>query len=123
MTRSVSFRLDYPPTVNLYWRSRVVASAKGHFVSTYLTPRGRRYRESALGLNNGDRFDGPVAVSLDVVLPDRRKRDLDNIVKAVLDAIGHAGIYADDSQVCQLIVTRRHVEPPGCVDVTIAEVE
>lgn len=41
---------------------------------------------------------GPVQVALWFYLPDRRRRDWDNLAKAITDALnGHA--YADDSQI------------------------
>ena len=104
------FRLDYPPSVNHYWRH-----VRG---KTLISKAGRAYRTAAMGLTQAQ-FDGPVAVSLDVMFPDRRRRDLDNVCKAVLDAIGYAGIYRDDSQIVELRVKRIGVEPPGCIDVVI----
>jgi len=113
MTKQAHFRLDYPPSVNTYWRSwrgRVVLSA-----------RGLAYRTAAAGLTRA-RFDvgDRLRVALALTMPDKRIRDIDNVAKAVLDAIGHAGIYDDDSQIDFLSIQRLAVEPPGCVDVTIA---
>lgn len=108
------FRMDYPPSVNHYWRN-----LRGR---TVLSAAGRAYRDAAESHRRRRPLRGLVRVSLDVTLPDRRRRDLDNIIKAVLDAITHAGIWDDDCQVCQLVVTRLGVEPPGCVDVCIEEV-
>jgi crossover junction endodeoxyribonuclease RusA len=31
--------------------------------------------------------------------PDHRRRDLDNLAKAILDALQHAGVYGNDCQV------------------------
>jgi crossover junction endodeoxyribonuclease RusA len=56
--------------------------------------------------------DGRLAVAMDAFPPDRRRRDLDNIQKASLDSMQHAGIYEDDSQV-DLLVTRRKLPIPG----------
>jgi len=41
-----------------------------------------------------DRF----AIVVDAFPPDGRKRDLDNLCKATLDALTHAKVWADDSQ-------------------------
>jgi len=48
--------------------------------------------------------DQPVEMIVKVFPPDRRKRDLDNILKAVFDGIESAGIINDDSQVRRLRV-------------------
>jgi crossover junction endodeoxyribonuclease RusA len=60
-------------------------------------------------------------VSLELIEPDRRRRDIDNVAKAVLDACGHAGIWEDDSQVSKLYIARAGIEKPGCVDVIIEQ--
>ena len=105
-----SFRMDYPPSVNRYWRM-----VNGRML---ISKDGRLYRSAAMGLTD-EVFTGPVQVSLEFTYPDNRRRDLDNVLKAVLDAIGHAGIYADDSQVRRILAEQVDVQPPGCVDVII----
>jgi len=55
-----------------------------------------------LGLERPRPITTGVAVDLRVHPPDRRRRDLDNVLKAVLDAVVKAGILEDDSQVQRL---------------------
>jgi Holliday junction resolvase RusA-like endonuclease len=43
------------------------------------------------------RFDGPVKVGLFLSPPDRRRRDGDNLEKAIMDALVKAGVIRDDS--------------------------
>jgi crossover junction endodeoxyribonuclease RusA len=90
----------------------------------YLSEAGRQYREDAVAawLSSGacrQRLDGRLAIRLDLVFPDARNRDVDNVCKAVLDAIGHAGGYGDDSQIKLLIVRHVDTAAPGWVDVTL----
>lgn len=47
-----------------------------------------------------------LSLTIDAYPPDRRKRDLDNILKSLLDALQHAGIYSDDSQIDILKISR-----------------
>ena len=47
----------------------------------------------------------PVCLAIALYFPDRRRRDLDNAAKAVMDALNGVG-YRDDSQVQTLHVTR-----------------
>ena len=54
----------------------------------------------------GDRY----AVTLVVVVQDRRRRDMDNLAKGVLDAMNGGLAYRDDSDVDELHVFRR-VDP------------
>ena len=91
----MQFQLPYPPSVNTYWRkwrNRIVLSAKG-----------RAYREAVWLAVRGAGIlvpmTGPLRVEVEACAPDRRRRDLDNLWKALLDALAHAGAYADDSQI------------------------
>jgi len=45
----------------------------------------------------------PIAVSIHMYYSDRRKRDIDNPLKALLD-LGNGTLWADDSQIVQLSV-------------------
>jgi crossover junction endodeoxyribonuclease RusA len=44
----------------------------------------------------------PVTVDVCADRPDNRRRDLDNLLKPLLDAMEHAGVYVNDSQVHDL---------------------
>jgi len=99
----LTFELPYPPSINHYWR-RV-----GY--RTLLSREGRAFRRNVCALLGGGGprkppADGRIALAMDAFPPDRRRRDLDNIAKPVLDVLEHAGVYEDDSQV-DLLVTRR----------------
>jgi len=109
-------RLPYPPSVNHYWR-RVGAR-------TLVSAEGRRYRKRVVALLQGRRtarFDGGLSVHIAVHPPDRRRRDLDNVCKALLDALESAGVYADDGQIDHLEIERGEIVEGGCVKVVITE--
>ena len=113
----ISITLPYPPSVNHYWRQfrgRAILSAKG-----------RAYRVAVLAavLEAGrPRVEGRLSIEIRLTMPDRRKRDLDNVQKAILDGLGHAGVYEDDSQIDRILVERGAVDPPGCANVTLTEI-
>ncbi len=48
-----------------------------------------------------------IRVRVDAFPPDKRKRDLDNIFKALLDALQWCKVFSDDSQIDELIITRQ----------------
>jgi len=64
---------------------------------------------------------GRLAVEIYVYPPDRRRRDLDNILKNLLDSMQHAGVYKDDQQIDRLLVIRMP-DIGGYVDVVIKEI-
>ena len=115
--------LPWPPTANTYWRH--VPWGKG--VRSLISRQGRQYRERVQGeaLRQGGqaRIQGAIRVEIHAYPPDRRRRDLDNLLKAALDAMGHAGVYEDDSQITALSVTRERVEKPGRLRVVVRSVE
>ena len=47
-------------------------------------------------------FQGKVKVTIEAYRPDKRRRDLDNLLKAPLDALTHAGVYQDDELIVDL---------------------
>jgi Holliday junction resolvase RusA-like endonuclease len=48
---------------------------------------------------------GSIDLSLDFYLPDRRRVDLDNLSKAVLDAL-NGYLWADDRQIVRMVLTK-----------------
>jgi Holliday junction resolvase RusA-like endonuclease len=94
--------LPYPPSINHYWR-RV-----GY--RTLISREGRRFRQRVLAILAALGIEpllGRLVVQVDVFPPDSRRRDIDNVQKALLDALQHGGAYADDSQIVKLAIEKR----------------
>jgi crossover junction endodeoxyribonuclease RusA len=112
-----SITLPYPPSVNGYWRS-----FRGRQI---ISKRGREYREQVVAavLSNVNRrkFEGRLEVVAELWVPDRRRRDIDNALKALLDSATHAGLWNDDSQIDDLRVIRVGYTPGGLVVLRIKE--
>lgn len=124
MDSVATIELPFPPSVNHYWRSCVI---KGR-VSTYISKAGKEYRTAVkvAVLQRWPKLTQPLqmrlCVEITVVQPDRRKRDLDNLGKGLLDGLKHAGVYEDDSLIDQLTYIRSGViQKPGFVRVAIRE--
>lgn len=66
--------------------------------------------------------DCRLAVEVEAYPPDRRRRDLDNIGKALLDSLEAASVFEDDGQIDDLRIVRCDVAKPGRVVVRIRRV-
>ena len=104
--------LPYPPSVNHYWRH------VGN--ETLISKEGREYREKIDSLLYGHGcVTGRLVVEIAVWTPDRRRRDLDNILKSLLDSLQHAGAIEDDGSIDMLVVSRKGTTRDGRVVVSI----
>lgn len=119
---SYTYRLPFPPSVNHHWRS-FVPRGRNRAI-TIISQRGREYRDAVCDLiYSAPMLTGRLAVVIEFTMPNKVRRDIDNFCKVVLDSITHAGVWKDDEQVDELIIRRLAVEPPGCCDVTVTEIE
>lgn len=108
--------LPWPPTVNNYYRA-----VNGRSI---ISAAGRAYRKAVADqvfIQGGARcFAGRLEVTIVAHVPDRRKRDLDNLCKATLDSLTHAGVWLDDEQIDGLSIRRGPIG--GMLKVTVKEV-
>jgi crossover junction endodeoxyribonuclease RusA len=51
------------------------------------------------------KVDGPFKISIHATKPDRRRRDIDNLIKPTLDLLENLQIVEDDSD-CQMVSAR-----------------
>ena len=108
--------LPWPPSLNRYYRT-----VRGRML---ISKDGRAYRETAVAaaieqLGARRTMVGRVSVDMYAAPPDKRKRDLDNLLKGMFDALTHAGIWVDDSQVDRLMIERLPPVKGGWVEVNI----
>lgn len=145
---AIEFTMPWPPSMNSYWRSSVAAS-QGQLISLVaasrkglkelaaalmrvpprvkLSTKGREYRTRALGELLAQNvtwrgLEGPVSIHIRAHPPTRRKFDLDNLPKAMLDALTHAAVWEDDSQVVDLRITKESVIKGGLMVISITPV-
>lgn len=112
--------LPYPPSINRYWRmwrNRMVIGKEG-----------REFRSNAIKAIHSRRHEtfGDERISIRIYLypPDKRRRDIDNPMKALIDALQHAKVFNDDSQVDELCILRRSVDrvnPRAEVEIAICK--
>ena len=118
----IEIELPFPPSLNAYYRHPSRGPLAGrHLISA----KGREYRSEVISriapLNYSAR--GRLAVVITCHAPDKRRRDLDNLVKGLNDALTHAGVWEDDSQVKRMLVEWGPVIPEGKVEITISKYE
>ena len=124
---TITLTLPWPPSVNRYWRSVLVGKGNKAHMQVLVSKEGRQYKRDVIHARPA--FCGPPAtltgrllVHVTLCAPTRRKYDLDNRMKALLDAMQHAGVYADDEQIDTLQITRGRVAKPGSAIVEIREI-
>jgi crossover junction endodeoxyribonuclease RusA len=121
----IDLTLPWPCSVNHYW-------VRTHHGGMMISAAGRAFRDSVIlivrKLEGKDwkiigepRRLGPIMVQIKAYPPDRRRRDLDNICKGILDALQHAGCYDDDSQIDMLMVERGPMIKGGKIHVFISD--
>ena len=115
----IELKLPIPPTVNHYY----VRTIRGMVIGK----KGVAFRKETLLLfhtlfPSHKVFDGKLKVDIKFIPPDRRRRDVDNILKCLLDSLEKASIYKDDSQIIDLRVRKLDPEKPGFLIVTVEEV-
>jgi len=110
--------LPYPPSVNTYWRS----NGKRRFISKAGVDFSNEVQ--AIVYDQNRQWFGESRLEVNVIIHPRSKRlfDLDNCLKAILDALMKAGCYVDDSQVDILRIERGLPVKGGSCEVEIIAV-
>ncbi len=82
----------YPPSVNANYRAvggRVILSEKYR--------AWKKLAAQELQAQKAPRILGPVMIDITLRAPDKRRRDCDNPLKAILDCLTNYGVIEDDS--------------------------
>jgi len=119
----VTLTLPYPPSANHYWKRC------GH--RYFIAPKGVAFRTQvmvACAASGVRPLSGLVSLAVTLTPGDERRRDIDNVLKPLLDALTHGGAWNDDSQVSRLVVERHAPLPkikrksqPGRCEVSVME--
>lgn len=111
--------LPYPPSNNRYYRHN-----RGR---THISAEGKAYRAAVRDLIRASMLDVqtpcPLRLCIECHMPDRRRRDLDNLQKAAFDALTKAGFWLDDSQIVDYRVIKMPVLKGGKLVIKITELE
>ena len=109
--------LPWPPSTNTYYRNTPTG--------TKISEKGRQYRaavaDQVLIQRCAKRLSGRLSVSIVAHVPDKRRRDLDNMLKSALDSMTHAGVWLDDAQIDKLTIIRGPIG--GMLKIEVEELE
>lgn len=90
---------------------------------SYIGSKGIAFRKEVYYLcaQLGEKFEPTdrLFIEIEAYPPDKRRRDLDNIFKSLLDSLQHAGVYEDDNQIDKILISR-NAERLGQVVVKIS---
>lgn len=117
----MKYELPWPPSVNKYWTRSTSWKGKPGMM---LTPKARAYHLKVLerlGIGRQP-LTGRISLTIELYPPDKRRRDIDNVLKALFDTMQKARLYKDDSQVDRLYVKRCEPVKEGMVTVEIREI-
>ena len=114
----VLLELPFPPSMNTYWRN-----FRGR---TVLSKAGRQFKtdvQEYIINNNIPKFgDKKLKVTMILRPRDKRKVDIDNRIKAVLDSLEEAGVFDDDFQIDHIEMIRGEPIKGGLIRVLIEEI-
>lgn len=111
----IALTVPYPPTINHYYGNRKNGGK-------YIKKEGKQFRKivcTQAFVKRIKTITVPIAVTLNIYPPDKRKRDIDNINKALFDALEHAKVYDNDCQIKSLYSYKNDFEGNPRVEVII----
>lgn len=104
--------LPFPISMNAIWRGRQRGVYRSPRYQAWSKQAGLAWLEQKpVGTNQ--RITGTFSAHIVLYPPDKRRRDLDNPVKVVLDFAKHHGLISDD-HLCQKLLVEWGVGPTGC---------
>jgi crossover junction endodeoxyribonuclease RusA len=116
--------LPWPPSANTYYRHVSRGPLAGRVL---LGEAGRAYRKAVDAVVAQARARKALAVPLEVRIaafpPDRRKRDLDNLLKSVLDCLEASGVIENDNLIESLSIYRAERVAGGQLEVQITTLD
>lgn len=120
--------LPYPPSINHYYKTvrinrsiSIFIGEKGIAYRNKVFEAVRKHKNETNQLLHDPYFPHErLKVHIDLYPPDRRRRDLDNIFKGVLDSLQHGVVFKDDNQIDKLTIERKEIIKNGKLIIDIS---
>lgn len=97
---SIMLQLPYPPSANRLWVRARKGMRKSDAYSAWLTEAGYIAKSQ-----HQKPLSGPYKLSIHAKRPDKRRRDIDNLIKPLNDLLQSIGLIADDTD-CEMVCAR-----------------
>jgi crossover junction endodeoxyribonuclease RusA len=114
---AICLELPYPPSINHYFKRRGIR--------TFIGAEGMIFRKQVCIVLMAAKvrpMAGILAMKVRVYPPDRRKRDIDNIQKPLLDALEKGRAFFNDCQIKHLTIVMKEPIEGGKTIVTIRKI-
>ena len=118
MDNDIILYLPWPPTINDYYG---VTRQGQRFLKTRATTYRKDVAQALHEQCPALFLDEHLFMEVYLYPPDNRKRDLDNYMKGLLDALTEGGLWEDDSLIDQLHIYRGVTTARGKVRIELSE--
>lgn len=111
MAAVIRIALPFPPSVNRLWKTKKTGGM-------YRSPEYTSWRTHALwsikAQVQGQKIKGQYTLLIEAVRPDKRRRDIGNLEKAISDILQAAELIEDDC-LCEDLHLRWVLDGPECL--------
>lgn len=108
----ITLEVAYPPSANRIWRKYKGRIVRDPVYVQWLDTEGWKIISQKQG-----GISGPYKLSIEAVKPDKRRRDLDNLIKPLSDLLKSVGTIDDDSDAQKIEMSWVPDGPPVLVRV------
>lgn len=114
---SDKFTVPWPPTANRYWRN-----VNGKTLTSYEARSYKKVIQAFAFSWKRPCLTGRLFIRIWAHPPDRRRRDLDNLIKVTVDSLQSAGLFADDFQIDRIMIERCEIVEGGKLVISLTEI-
>lgn len=109
--------LPWPVSLNAYYRIRQNR--------IMVTAEARNYRQKACFLAYRLRrafWHDKIYLKIEAYPPNKRKFDIDNVLKCLIDSLQEAKIFENDSQIETILIEKKEIQDPAKVIISISKI-